>query len=101
MFARDRNDFSAVYFAAISARRGDTEEDWAPFHAKMERLLMPVRGETDADKDAKGNNNNGDDSSEDEMIIEEEEIAEEIEEEQMDGEVDAEIDEELGSDDDN
>eukprot|EP00563_Minutocellus_polymorphus_P015915 CAMPEP_0181053304 /NCGR_PEP_ID=MMETSP1070-20121207/18039_1 /TAXON_ID=265543 /ORGANISM="Minutocellus polymorphus, Strain NH13" /LENGTH=300 /DNA_ID=CAMNT_0023132429 /DNA_START=25 /DNA_END=924 /DNA_ORIENTATION=- len=33
--------------------RGEDDNDWEPIHERMEELLMPARGETEADRNAK------------------------------------------------
>jgi len=67
-----RNNFSNAFdLAAVNAERGDTEEAWNPIHQRMERALMPIGGETDADRDAK-DNDQADESSEDEEDFDEE-----------------------------
>jgi len=45
----DKFDYSNVF----GIRSGDEPAGWRPFHRKMEGLLRPSRGETDADVEAK------------------------------------------------
>eukprot|EP00562_Extubocellulus_spinifer_P032892 CAMPEP_0178691220 /NCGR_PEP_ID=MMETSP0699-20121125/6492_1 /TAXON_ID=265572 /ORGANISM="Extubocellulus spinifer, Strain CCMP396" /LENGTH=727 /DNA_ID=CAMNT_0020336409 /DNA_START=1 /DNA_END=2184 /DNA_ORIENTATION=- len=60
------NFLRGIVSRAILEARGDTEEAWRPIHERMEETLMPDRGETDKDRDAKvpvsANNGSDDDS---------------------------------------
>ena len=56
MTVRSRKDFSRVFeHAIVDAEVGETEEAWNLMIRKLEELLMPTGGETDADKDARDN----------------------------------------------
>ncbi len=58
------------YGSVFGMRSGDEPEGWRPFHRKMEGLLMPSKGETDADVEAKcavlDNDVNSEESGDDE-----------------------------------
>ena len=41
------------YFLTFSIPQQGTNDEWAPIHGRMESALMPMGGETEADKDAK------------------------------------------------
>jgi hypothetical protein len=85
IIARGRYDHHDRW-ARMGVSRHNIEEDWAPVDARMERILMPIRGETDADKDAKYNDNY-DESSDGELFFDddEEEFDEEIDDQVAEG----------------
>ena len=79
-------------------RSGDEPAGWRPFHRKMEGLLMPSQGETDADVEAKcavlDNDMNSEESGDDEGDAWMDDDDENDDENMMD------MDEDNGSDDD-
>jgi len=78
---QSREDFGAI-INSYSGRGGDDDDnDWEPIHERMEELLMPDTGETEADRNTKKSSEDDEEDEESEDEFEEDEPGEEEEDE--------------------